>query len=93
MMDSVDYKIDFICDMLHSEHIPPGALQQIKRAADMNHPNMGLAIYVGMNPLMQALGTIFRRVYPASGSRYRFDFAPTLAEAERKLAQAQLENE
>ena len=55
MMDSVDYKVNFIMDLLQSQHIPPGALHHIKRAADFNHPNMGLAVYVGINPLIQAM--------------------------------------
>jgi hypothetical protein len=87
LMDSVEYKVDFIMDLLNSQHIPPGALQHLKRAADFNHPNMGLAVYVGINPLIQALGRMFRKIYPASARYYPFDFAQTIEEAEMKIAQ------
>lgn len=85
MMDSVSHKVDFIMDMLTSKGLPPGALQQIKRAADRNHPNMGLAVYVGMNFITQALGELFLKIYPMSAQKYPFAFAPTIAEAEQKI--------
>jgi hypothetical protein len=86
-MDSVDHKVDFIMDMLKSEHIPFGALSQIKRAADRNHPNMGLAVYVGMNPLLQSIGNVFLKVYPKSAEKYPFDFATSIEEAQSKIAE------
>ena len=89
MMDSVDYKIDFILDLLHVERIPAGAIQRIKRAADYNHPNMGLAVYVGLHPMIVPLGKIFLKLYPKSAQYYPVDFARTIAEAETILAERQ----
>lgn len=85
LMDSVPYKVDFIMDMLNSKGLPPGALQQIKRAADRNHPNMGLAVYVGMNFITQAIGELFLKIYPMSAEKYPFAFARTIEEAEQKI--------
>ena len=92
MMDSVDHKVNFIMDLLQSQHIPPGALHHIKRAADFNHPNMGLAVYVGINPLIQAMGRLFRKLYPASAQYYPFDFARTIEDAEFKIARLYIES-
>ena len=91
MMDSVDYKIDFIL-LLNTDHIPPGAIQRIKRAADYNHPNMGLAVYVGLHPMIVPLGKIFLKLYPKSAQYYPVDFARTIAEAEAILAERQMKS-
>ena len=89
LMDSVDYKTDFILNMLNIEHIPSGAIQRLKRAADVNHPNMGLAVYVGLHPMMIPLGRIFLKLYAKSAAYYPFDFARTIKEAEDMLAARQ----
>jgi len=89
LMDSVDYKTDFILNMLNTDHIPAGAIQRVKRAAEVNHPNMGLAIYVGLHPMMRPLGKIFLKLYPKAAQYYPFDFANTIEEAEAMLARRQ----
>ena len=86
MMDSVDHKIDFIL-WLNTDYIAPGAIQRIKRAADYKHPNMGLAVYVGLHPMIVPLGKIFLKLYPKSAQYYPVDFARTIAEAEAILAE------
>jgi hypothetical protein len=91
LMDSVDYKTDFILNMIPAEHIPAGAIQRLKRAADYNHPNMGLAVYVGLHPMIVPLGKIFLKLYPNSAQYYPVDFARTVAEADNLLAERQLE--
>ena len=85
-MESVDYKIDFILDMLNIEHIPSGAIQRLKRAADYNHPNMGLAVYVSLDALIVPLGKIFVKLYARSAAYYPVDFARSIKEAEEILA-------
>jgi hypothetical protein len=92
MMDSVDHRIDFILDMLKVEHIPAGAIQRLKRAADFNHPNMGLAVYVGLHPMIVPLGRIFLKLYPKSATFYPVDLARTITEAEAILAERQKTN-
>lgn len=92
MLDSVDYKVAFIVDMLRSDGLPGGALRQLKRVADLNHPNGGLTVYVGLNPLLSALGAAFRRIYPQSAAIYPFDFARSVEEAHAKIAQWRAEN-
>ena len=89
LMDSVDYKTDFILNMLNIEHIPSGAIQRIKKAAEYNHPNMGLAVYVGLHPMMKPIGKIFLKLYPKAAIYYPFDFAQTIEEAEAMLAERQ----
>jgi len=84
-MDTVSHKIDFIMDMLQSEYIPFGAIFHLKRAADTRHPNLGMVIYVGMNPLLQSIGQVFLKVYPKSAAKYPFDFAISIEEARAKL--------
>ncbi len=86
-MDSVGHKVDFIMDMLGSKQIPSGALSQLKRAADRNHPNMGLAVYVGVNTFIKSLGEIFLKVYPGSAQKYPFAFATSIEEAQAKIAE------
>lgn len=86
LLDSVDYVVDFIVDMLQSDGLPSGVLQQLKRVAELNHPNSGLTIYVGVNPLLNALGAAFRRTYPRTAVIYAFDFAKTIEEAHAKIA-------
>jgi hypothetical protein len=87
MMDTVDYPVDFIMDMLKAPRIPQGALRELRRAADRNHPNMGLAVYVGLTFVLQEFGKLFLRVYPQSAAKYPFDFARTIEEAEEKIRQ------
>jgi hypothetical protein len=86
MMDSVDHKIDFILDMLNIDHIPSGAIQRLKRAAEYNHPNMGLAVYVGLHPMIIPIGKIFLKLYEKAAAYYPVDFARTIKEAEEILA-------
>jgi hypothetical protein len=91
-LDESPHKVDFIADMLHSRGLPSGALQQVKRLADMNHPNSDLTVYVGMGGFLQALGQAFIRIYPRSAEKYKFEFASTIEEARAKIARRRAGN-
>ena len=91
-LDESTHIVDFIVDMLQSSGLPSGALQQVKRLADMNHPNSGLSIYVGMRGFLQALGQAFIRIYPRSAEKYKFEFASTIEEARAKISKRRVGN-
>jgi|FLYN01.1.fsa_nt_gi hypothetical protein len=92
MLDSVDHKVCFIVDMLKAKTLPSGALTKVKQVADVNHPNGGLTVYVGANPLLRALGQAFLKIYPKSAQVYPFDFAATIEEARDKIGKWQAAN-
>jgi len=85
MMDRAQQKIHFIVNMQPSEHIPPKAINWLIRAANYGHPNMGIAVYVGLNKFMQAIADTAIALFPEALEKYPVEFAKTIAEAEAKL--------
>ncbi len=85
MMDRSPHKIHFIVNMQPSEQIPPKAINWLIKAANYGHPNMGIAIYVGLNKFMQAIANTAIALFPEALEKYPVEFAKTIAEAEAKL--------
>jgi hypothetical protein len=81
MMDSVDHKVHFIVNMNHSPFVRPGSLQRMVKAARYGHPNMGLAVWVGVNRIMRAIASAIVLFHEDALQTYPFQFADSVAEA------------
>jgi hypothetical protein len=85
LLDSVNHKVDFILDFQRNESFPEGFLDRLIEAAEYNHSNMGIALYVGVPEVMRAIGEMLDMLYPHLVETYPFEFAETVAEAEATL--------
>jgi hypothetical protein len=86
LVRDVDYKIDCIVDLTHSSYLlPSGALAQLKRVADQQHPKTGMTVYVKANRMVRAVTKVFWLFYGTSAEKYPFEFANTIAEAHAVL--------
>lgn len=86
MMDSVKHKINFMVDMRKTDYLTPAWFRLLTKAARYNHPNMGVAIYVGLKTYMRILGDVLFKVFPTLVDTYPVEFADTLSEADSMLA-------
>lgn len=86
MADTVDGKVDNIVDLTHSFPLPPpGALTQLRKVAEYQHPNTGITVYVKASLMMRGIATLFWKYFPDSAEKYPFEFAKTRAEAHARL--------
>lgn len=93
LLESVNYKVDFILETRNSRNIPYGAIGRLRQAAEKAHPNAGIRVFVGVPKIHQSLGQLFTSLYPGTAAKYPFRFAETVEEAVRLIEQYQKQNE
>jgi hypothetical protein len=89
LMDSVTHKVHFIIDLRNSSFIPNplGALAQAQGVATpQTHPNEGVKVVVGANPMVRLVYDGYRRITNAMGKNQEFLFAGTLEEAHSMIS-------
>lgn len=72
LLDEVDHRVSIIFDIRSVTRVPPDALSYIQRLVQMQHPNEGLNIFVGMPLIAETLFTVIGKVYREIFDNYRF---------------------
>ena len=60
LFDSVNHKVDVIFDIRNGGFPPPDALTHFRKAAQIEHPNGGLLIYIAPPVLVQFINSMIR---------------------------------
>jgi hypothetical protein len=84
LMNSVPYPVCLIHDLRQSAGIPGGALTQAYRYTMALPDNWDISVVVGSGTFIEALLSVFVRLYSRLGARYHA--APTLEEARALIA-------
>ena len=90
LFDSVTHKVDVIFDVRNAGFPPPDAISHFKRAAEIQHPNGGLLIYVAPKVLVHFINSVVRILtvaFAGSGTfeAPKFIFTQSLEEAHARL--------
>ena len=81
LLDEMSYRVDMIGDMSQAQ-IPPRSLRDITlRMPQREHPNHGLIVLVGLNPLFRTILIVLQRVYPRRLERLKTASTRERAEA------------
>jgi len=86
LLDTVDYKVDFLIDMHLARKLPPQTMPHIQRMAfDKGHVNRGRIVVVGGNMLMSTVVNTLNKLY--SRKNPSIFTAATITEARTRLAE------
>jgi hypothetical protein len=89
LMDSINYKANFISDFSRSSMLPSGALSHARRLINTKqHPNTGpTSVVVGASRFIEGFFGLFSRLYDDAAQKHRILFAPTVEAGRALLAQ------
>lgn len=83
LMGSVHHEVHLILDMEKSQGLPPGFIPSLKNIRTKAHPNTGMTVLVGANPLVVAFSKMFTRLFPVKEAR--FVMVATISDAFNEL--------
>jgi hypothetical protein len=83
LMDSVDHKVDVIIDVVQTGVLPNNILSRANSIPRERHPNEGIIIIVGANPLIRFLYDVARRIYAEVIDYRDYQMVASLEEARR----------
>lgn len=66
LVSQVDHPVDILMDFTLSEHIPNGAISEVRRAAHDVHPNRRFVMVIGMSKMLDMLFRIVKQIYPSA---------------------------
>lgn len=66
LVSQVDHPVDILMDFTQSEHIPNGAIGEVRRAAHDVHPNRRFVMVVGVSKMLDMLFRIVKQIYPSA---------------------------
>ena len=58
--NSVNHRVDVLFDIRDGGFPPPDAIKHFKRAAEIDHPNGGLLVYIAPRVLVQFINSIIK---------------------------------
>ncbi len=58
--NTVNHRVDVLFDIRDGGFPPPDAIKHFKRAAEIEHPNGGLLVYIAPNVLVQFINSILK---------------------------------
>lgn len=96
LMDTVNYKVDFIADLRKSGLLPSNVLANVRDTAVQQPPHVnysGLTVFVGTDTLVQTLMNIALKLYQWLRNEYIYTFVATMDEAYELIARSRQERE
>ena len=67
MIETIDHKVDIICDLSSSTALPPRILSNVgRKLRQKSSPKVSHIITVGISSLLRTLTDVLRTLYPAA---------------------------
>lgn len=85
MLQTVNHIVYPIIDFSQSIGMPNHAITHARNMMGRQHPNTGMSVFVGANPLFVSLWKVYVRVYAIFSREQDFTFAKSLDEARAML--------